>query len=353
MNLHTRILLALIGAVAIAFVAIRLQPFAADAGVSAGRTAPADEVAGSGEWRLVWSDDFEGKSLDRTKWQPEVSCWGGGNNERQCYVDSSENIEVRDGMLRLIARQGAHEGPLYPEGMAGAPGGMVEKDYTSGKLRTRGLAAFKYGRFSARIKLPAGQGTWSAFWMMPEHNVYGDWPLSGEVDIMEAVNLETACAECRGGIERRTSGALHYGEQAPGNEYLFSYSDRAADVGPSGEWREYAVEWAEGTIQWFVDGQIFMRLDSGQWFTGSHLAEGRNFAPFDQPFHIALNLAVGGNLAEKSNGMGFDPASFPADMQVDWVRVEQCVGDLETGKSCLSDQTWNAEPLGPWEVQAR
>lgn len=353
MNLHTKIFLALIAAMMIALLAIRYQPLGAEAGVSVDRAAPADEVAGAGAWRLVWSDEFEGESLDRTKWQPEESCWGGGNNERQCYVDSIENIEVKDGVLRLIARQGAHEGPLFPEGMEGAPGGTAEKDYTSGKLRTRGLAAFKYGRFSARIKLPAGQGTWSAFWMMPEHNVYGNWPLSGEVDIMEAVNLETACAECPGGIERRTSGALHYGEQAPGNTYLFSYADGTADIGPSDEWREYAVEWAEGTIQWFVDGQIFMRLDSSQWFTGSPLAEGRTFAPFDQSFHLALNLAVGGNLAEKANGMGFDPASFPADMQVDWVRVEQCVGDLETGKSCLSDQAWNAEPLGPWEVQAR
>jgi beta-glucanase (GH16 family) len=353
MKLRTEILLAFIAAAIIAFLAIRSQLVAAEAGVLEGGTVRTDEDVQSGGWQLVWRDEFDSESLDRTKWQPEESCWGGGNDERQCYVDREENIQVEEGVLRLIALEGAHEGPLYPEGIAGAPGGTVEQEYTSGKLRTRGLATFKYGRFSARIKLPAGQGTWSAFWMMPEGNVYGDWPLSGEFDIMEAVNLETACAECPSGIERRTSGALHFGEQAPDNQYLFARSDGAADIGPSGEWHEYALEWAEGTIQWFIDGRIFLRLDSDQWFTGSELAAGRAFAPFDQPFHIALNLAVGGNLAEKSNGMGFDPASFPAEMQVDWVRVEQCENDPETGKACLSDQAWTGTPSGPWEVQAR
>ena len=82
-------------------------------------------------------------------------------------------------------------------------------------------------------------------------------------------------------------------------------------------------------------------------------AEGRDFAPFDQPFYIMLNLAVGGKLAEKSNSGGFDPASFPAELQVDWVKVETCDGDEATGLACLDDQEWTGTPMGPWEVQAR
>ena len=113
-------------------------------------------------WRTVFLDDFDGETLDRSKWAPEVSCWGGGNNERQCYTDRSDNVQVSDGYLHLIAQEEEFTGPLYPEGMPGAPGGTATQPYTSGKVRTRGLAAFKYGRISARLKLPAGQGTLAA-----------------------------------------------------------------------------------------------------------------------------------------------------------------------------------------------
>lgn len=310
-------------------------------------------VGDDADWHLVWSDEFDGRKLDRTKWTPEVSCWGGGNNERQCYRDSSKNIKVEDGVLRLIAKKGRHTGQLYPASMPDMPKGKAWKPYTSGKVTTQGLAAYKYGRFSARMKLPEGQGTWPAFWMMPETNAYGNWPLSGELDIMEAVNLETPCDECPNGVNRRTSGALHFGSPQPDNTYFFLHTEGDEQVGPSDEWRVYSVEWAEGVIQWLVDDKVFMRLESDDWFTTAPEAEGRPHAPFDQPFHLILNMAAGGNLAEKSNGGGFDPKSFPAELQVDWVRVEQCRADWKTGLPCLSDQDWQGEPQGPWEVQAR
>lgn len=304
-------------------------------------------------WSLVWSDDFDGDALDRSKWAPEESCWGGGNNERQCYTDRETNVAVGDGVLRLIARPETFEGPLYPEGLEFLGDGRRTQQYTSGKVRTRGLAAWRYGRISARIKLPAGQGAWPAFWMMPEGDVYGRWPLSGEIDIMESVNLGTPCAECPGGVEQRTSGALHFGDEAPDNTYLFLKTAGDRTPGPAEEWRIYTVEWAEGVLQWFVDGDIFMRITSDEWFTAAPAAAGRAHAPFDQPFYLMINFAVGGNLAEKSNDGGFDPASFPAEVLVDWVRVEQCAGDLETGRACLSDQPWTGTPEGPWETLAR
>ncbi len=305
------------------------------------------------DWQVVWSDEFEGTALDRERWEPERSCWGGGNNERQCYTDRAENIQVEDGILRLIARPETFTGPTFPAAMTDVPQGERTQAYTSGKLNTSGLASWKYGRFSARMKLPAGQGTWPAFWMMPAESVYGPWPLSGEIDIMEAVNLETPCEDCPGGVERRTSGALHFGALAPGNTYWFAKSDGLGRPGPSDEWRVYTLEWGEGVLQWLVDGEIFLRLESDDWHTVAPEAEGRTFAPFDQPFFLSLNLAVGGNLPEKSNKAGFDPAAFPAQLLVDWVRVEQCAGDMETGLACLSDQEWNGEPMGPWEVPAR
>jgi beta-glucanase (GH16 family) len=308
--------------------------------------------ATSGNWETVWIDEFDGDELDRTKWKPEESCWGGGNNERQCYTDRPENVSFQDGILYLQAQEEEFTGPNLPEGLWGAPDGERTQAYTSGKIRTRGLASWQYGRFSARLKLPEGQGTWPAFWMMSADDTYGPWPLSGEIDIMEAVNLETPCSECPGGIERRTSGALHFGDAIPNNTYLYLNREVEDEVGPSNEWRVYTVEWAQDAMQWFVDGEIFMRIESDDWFTKAPEANGRPYAPFDQPFYMMLNLAVGGNLAEKKNGGGFDPDAFPTALLVDWVKVEQCAGD-DTGRACMTSTNWSGTPKGPWETQAR
>lgn len=297
-------------------------------------------------WVEVWRDDFDGRALDRSKWIPEESCWGGGNNERQCYTDRDENIRVDGGVLRLIAQREAFTGPLYPEGMDGAPGGTKTQSYTSGKIRTHTLASWQYGRISARMKLPGGRGTWPAFWMMPEHSVYGGWPLSGEIDIMEAVNLGVPCETCAAPVETRTSGAIHFGSAWPDNTYLMHHAPEAPHNTPSENWRVYSVEWAEGVIQWLVDGYVFMRIEHDAWHSASPLAQGRDAAPFDQPFYAMINLAVGGNLAEQSNGGGFDAAAFPAEVLVDWVSVEQCDGS-PSGRDCLVDQAWRGSPKGP------
>ncbi len=319
--------------------------FAAPLGVASAQAVPS--------WSTVWFDDFEGAALDRSRWSPEESCWGGGNNERQCYTDRPENIAVENGVLKLKARKERFRGPLYPEGMRDDRAGVRLQRYTSGKIRTRNLASWTYGRFSARMKLPEGQGTWPAFWMMPNDDAYGQWPLSGEIDIMEAVNLNTPCDECPGGIETRTSAALHFGDRQPDNTYFTKKTKGDPQASPSDDWHVYTVEWAEGLIQWFVDGEIILQLSADDWFTTSEAAEGKPFAPFDQPFYLMLNLAVGGNLAEKSNKQGFDPNSFPAELLVDWVRVDQCKGDSATGRACLTDVQWSGTPEGPWETQAR
>jgi beta-glucanase (GH16 family) len=307
-----------------------------------------EPASNSGVWKTVFFDDFDGDTLDMAKWRPEVSCWGGGNNERQCYTAQPDNVSVSDGMLRLKAQKETFTGPKYPIGMPGAPGGEVTQAYTSGKVRTRGLSAYRFGRISARLKLPSGQGTWPAFWMLPEDDVYGAWPLSGEIDIMEATNLGTPCDDCATGIEMRTSGALHFGDSPPDNTYFYAMADLNDGVDPTEDWRVYSVEWSLGEIQWFVDGQLFLQLDHEDWYTTSAAANGRPYAPFDQAFYLALNLAVGGTLPGK-NGAGFDPSSFPAELLVDWVKVEQCDGDTETGRQCLSESGWTGSPLGPWE----
>lgn len=303
-------------------------------------------------WETVWADDFDGDQLDETKWTREQSCWGGGNNERQCYTARPENVRVEDGKLKLVARPEAFEGPLYPAHYAQSGDQRGAQAYTSGKVVTHGLADWRYGRISARIKLPAGQGAWPAFWMMPTDSHYGDWPLSGEIDIMEAVNLETPCDECPGGVERQTSGALHFGDTAPANDFLYAKTGEALSLDPVNQWHVYSVEWAEGVIQWLVDGELFLRLDDNDWRTASSAAKGNPNAPFDKDFYLNINLAVGGNLPEGSNGAGFDAETFPAEMLVDWVRVEQCVGDEVAGRACLSKQKWEGTASGPPDDRA-
>jgi len=298
--------------------------------------AGSDFLPGGKGWRLVWSDEFEGDSLDRAKWTPEESCWGGGNNERQCYTDRAENIDIVNGLLRLIAQEEAFTGPEFPPEFNQS--GTRTQSYTSGKLRTRGLQDWKYGRFAARLKAPKGQGTWPAFWMLPSEDIYGGWALSGEIDIVEMVNLGAPCSDCPGSLEEnRAYGTIHFGDEWPGNQSNGKTTEIPVERLPDDGYHVYAIEWGEGRIQWFLDDVLYHRVDAGDWFTASPLAEGNPNAPFDQRFYMMLNFAVGGNFPENTNLQTFDPAAFPNQLLVDWVRVYECEPDPETGRACMSD----------------
>ena len=288
-------------------------------------------------WFLSWSDEFDGDTLDRGKWEVEESCWGGGNNERQCYTDRDLNVEVINGLLRLMA---------YPEEYTGFElgqehsnrGAQVTQSYTSGKVRTRELASWTYGRFEARISLPQGQGTWPAFWMLPSDSVYGTWPLSGEIDIMESVNLGAACSDCEGSsTENRSTGAIHFGSPYPNNTFVGGRNTLPGGADGVSAYHVFAVEWGEGRINWFVDDILFDTKTADDWFTdGVSKAENVN-APFDQAFYLILNLAVGGNYPENTNERRFEPDSFPNQLLIDWVRVYQCDFDNAPSQSCLQD----------------
>lgn len=291
-------------------------------------------------WVAIWSDEFSGTELDRSKWEVEESCWGGGNDERQCYTDRPENIEVINGLLRLKAYPETYTGPRYPQGWPSGNGGQVTQQYTSGKVRTRELADWTYGRFSARIKLPSGQGTWPAFWMLPADFVYGDWAASGEIDIMEAVNLGASCSDCEGNIgENRSIGALHYGGEWPDNRFQSTRKTLMGGDEANDQYHVYAIEWGEGRINWFVDGEKFFSLDADQWDSGAVSKDTHPNAPFDQDFYLMLNLAVGGRLPEGANDRGFDAASFPSEVLVDWVRVYQCDFDGTSGRNCMDGES--------------
>lgn len=301
------------------------------AGLALALSSCATVSAPEDEWQLVWSDEFDGDAIDTAKWGFDVDCWGGGNNERQCYTDRARNARIEDGKLVIQAHKETMTGPAWPKGVpdAGKVGEMDTKSFTSARLVTRGKEAWKYGRIEVRAQLPQGQGTWPAIWMLPEDWSRGSWPLSGEIDILEAVNLGTACAECPGGKENTILGTLHFGNPPPENVHK---GDEMPYPAVLSGYRTYALEWTADRMVWTVDGTVYAQRTSDEWFTAAEPDNPR--APFDAPFHLIMNLAIGGGLAEGRGLGGVDETGFPKDMRVDYVRVFQCPSDLATAAAC-------------------
>nr|ABJ15796.1 endo-beta-1,3-glucanase [Paenibacillus sp. CCRC 17245] len=261
-----------------------------------------------GKWELVWGDEFDGSgthvdangvNLDKWGYQngtgAEYGLDGWGNNEQQYYT--KDNLKVQDGKLTITAKK---------QPLGGKP-------YTSGRLWTSPTFTKQYGRFEASIKLPEGEGLWPAFWMMPKDSKYGVWASSGELDIMEV----------RGRLPEESSGTIHYGKPWPNNKSTGTDYHFPAGQSISSGFHTYAVEWEPGEIRWYVDGNLFQKVD--EWSSeGAGQPDKYAFpAPFDQPFYIILNLAVGGNF----DGNRLPPDSkLPAEMQVDYVRAYELDG---------------------------
>lgn len=244
---------------------------------------------GYGDYQLVWSDEFEGSSLNTLNWSYDIGNGNGGwgNNELEYY--RSENVSVSGGYLTIEAREESYSG----------------YDYTSGKIHTRNKQEFLYGKMEARMKLPTGQGIWPAFWMMPAESVYGGWALSGEIDIMEMINQATT-----------VYGTLHFGGGWPDNRSTGgSYAPGGVDF--SDDFHVYTLEWEPDVMRWYVDGVLFSTKTSSQWWSDAAPSNPR--APFDQPFYFIFNLAVGGNWP----GYPDETTVFPQQYTIDWIRVYQ------------------------------
>lgn len=221
---------------------------------------------------LVWSDEFNGTSVDGSKWNldngnPNV------NNEKEYY--QAANATVTGGNLVITAKN---------QSVGGQP-------YTSAKLNTSGKFSIKYGRIEARIKLPAFQGSWPAFWMLGQNINSVGWPQCGEIDIMEQTNTSNTIL---GTMHWNNNGHVYYGN---------STTATATD------YHVYAVEWDSSSIRWYVDGTLFS--------TGNIANNVNSTEEFQLPFYIILNLAVGGDLP----GNTINNAALPANMYVDYVRV--------------------------------
>lgn len=244
------------------------------------------------ERKLVWSDEFEKAGCpDTSKWAFDIgdgcpNLCGWGNEELQFYTDRPKNVRVENGMLIIEAHREKYK----------------KRDYTSAKLITRGKAEWTHGRIEVRAKLPSGRGTWPAIWMLPAQRRYGGWPADGEIDIMEHVghepnhvygSIHTKAYNHRDGTQK-TAGMMEF-------EQLFEKT-----------FHTYAIDWTPEQIQFFVDDIPFFTFEN----------EHRTYAewPFDAPFYLILNIAVGGTWG---GATGVDESIWPQRMEVDFVRVYQ------------------------------
>ena len=293
-------------------------------------------------WELVWNDEFDGTKIDKTKWEHENNCWGGGNQEQQCYVEDDKNSFVSNGFLTIRALKGWTRGPAVPLEHKGHKTQKASLPYSSARLRTKNLGDWKYGRFEVRAKLPQGQGTWPAIWMLPTDFVYGGWAASGEIDIMEAVNLHTTYKADNGETkkENRVHGTLHFGKNWP-NNVSSGVSYDFGDKNPADNLHTYAIEWEKGEMRWYIDDVHYATQTMDGWWThykdeNGEPQSGPADAPFNQKFHMLLNVALGGAWAANANDKGINPDMLHADMLVDYVRVYQCSKNPATGKGCAS-----------------
>ena len=249
------------------------------------------------EWQLVWQDEFDGPDIDGAKWEHMIGDGtayglprGWGNNELQYYTSRIVNSYVLDGTLNIVALEERYNG----------------SNYTSARLRTKGLEEVQYGRVEARMRVPFGQGLWAAFWMLPTDSPYGGWAASGEIDVVETIN-----------IPLQAHGTIHFGGSWPNNTQNGGSITPGVDL--SDDFHVYAIEWAPDRITWFLDDVPYHTATSAVWW--SENGGGNPRAPFDNPFHMLLNVAVGGNWPGPPDAT----TEFPQRMQVDWVRVSQPV----------------------------
>lgn len=239
-------------------------------------------------YTLAWADEFNAGPLNSSIWSfengdgcPSVCGWG--NNELEYYTDRADNLFFQDGKLLIEAKKENYLG----------------KNYTSSKILTRGKKSFKFGRIDVRAKLPKGKGIWPAFWLLPQNNVFGGWPKSGEIDLMEMIGHEA----------NRTYGTLHFGP-GPGSTQL----GRNFTL-PSGifndEFHVFSLEWKADQITWLVDNVPYSTYTKADF--------GANNYPFNEDFFFIVNMAVGGNWPGSPDATTY----FPQWLILDYVRVYQ------------------------------
>jgi beta-glucanase (GH16 family) len=243
-------------------------------------------------YTLVWSDEFNGpngSAPDPKKWVYETGGKGWGNKELECYTNRLQNAQIKGGNLVVTA---AKESVTCSDG--------VSSNYTSARLKTQELFSQAYGRFEARIKIPAGQGIWPAFWMLGNDISFVGWPKCGEIDIMENIGKEPGTIH----------GSLHGPSTTAPTSDLTSIFSLPVGRNFADDFHLYAVEWEPGVVRFFVDSNLYATFQQSQWPSGGTWL-------FDHPFFLLLNVAVGGDWP----GSPDNTTQFPQQMLVDYVRV--------------------------------
>lgn len=292
-------------------------------------------------WTLVWNDEFDGDTIDTTKWDFDLGngffdyqhqSWvgGWGNEELQFYTREPSNVFVKDSVLTIRALK---------ESVHGC-------GYTSARLKSRkrdGTPLFNklYGRFEFRAKVPWGKGLWPALWLLPQHDQYGGWAASGEIDVMEII----------GEKPHEVLNSIHFGSTYP-KRSLITHVHELPGGSTVADWHVYAVEWEPGEIRFSVDGVRTATRD--HWWSCSKTRDGAGVeptraadlnawpAPFDQPFYLVMNVAVGGNFPGAPNSQ----TRFPAELVVDYVRVYDKAGGYGEPKPRAKGQF-------PWHKKTR
>ena len=247
-------------------------------------TTPTPEVIYGFEKTPIWQDEFDKDGLpETTKWGYDLGGSGWGNHELEVYTKNAENARIESGKLIIEALRSNN--------------GI----YTSARMVTKNKADWTYGRFEIRAKLPKGVGTWPAIWMLPTKQSYGDvyWPDNGEIDIMEHVGFD--------------QGVIHFSSHTnlnnwPKNTQLTATTP-ISDC--SEAFHNYILEWTPKGLKIMIDDKEYFNMDSRNEYSWQYW-------PYDKPFHLLLNLAIGGDWGGQK---GVDDKIFPQRMEVEYVRV--------------------------------
>jgi beta-glucanase (GH16 family) len=260
-----------------------------------------------GDWNIVWSDEFNGASINRSVWNFDLGNNNGwGNNELEYYTNSARNAYVSNGCLHIVALQQS----------------VGSYNYTSARMKTEGLYSATYGRFEFRASLPAGTGFWPALWMLGNNIGSAGWPSCGEIDVVEN----------NGSTPSKVQGSLHSGSDET-QIYTFPGGGSVTNF------HQYVLEWATNAISFYVDGVPYQTQANWSDSAGAYPT------PFNQPFFIIMNLAVGGNYIGNPSAAAINASTFPGQMLVDYVRLYhltaplQLAAGIEGGKLSL---TWPA-----------
>eukprot|EP01124_Arcella_intermedia_P028033 TRINITY_DN5615_c0_g3_i1.p1 TRINITY_DN5615_c0_g3~~TRINITY_DN5615_c0_g3_i1.p1 ORF type:complete len:376 (-),score=45.29 TRINITY_DN5615_c0_g3_i1:42-1115(-) len=273
------------------------------------------------DYVLVWSDEFDGPTIDRKNWDFEINCWGGGNNEKQCYVDNPETYSLQDGSLVFHPR-------YYPQGYKGKLQNCTDntqdsctwtQPFTSTRIRSLHSMSWKYGKFEFRAKLPSGDFLWPAIWMLPTDSVYGSWAASGEIDLVEFKGQKA--------WNTRILHTLHHGGKWPDNTHTGITVDTHSDL--TAQFYNYTFTWTHESMAWYVDGtRTYEQFLNKSWWggIGTNPYTG-NYQPWDQRFYLILNLAIAGNFFPPGEfGVFNATAALPtwtSQYEIDYVRIYQ------------------------------